>query len=78
MTDPTVLTVVLLALAGVVGVGVWVFLRARGSAEEVYSHFRCPGCKRRIRYKGKQVGNRGECSNCGKAIVFPPLSESVD
>jgi predicted RNA-binding Zn-ribbon protein involved in translation (DUF1610 family) len=65
-------------VVGGLATGVWLYLRGRASREEVYSHFRCPGCKRRIRYKSTQVGNRGECSNCGKSLIFPPLSESID
>jgi rRNA maturation endonuclease Nob1 len=65
--------VVALAVAGVV-----VYLRSRPPREEPYYHVRCPGCKRRLRYRQRQVGNKGNCRNCGHAITFPPISQSVD
>jgi hypothetical protein len=49
----------------------------RARAEEVY-HFRCGGCKRRLRFLARQVGRKGKCSHCGHDVVFPPVSQSVD
>lgn len=51
--------------------------KRRANERDTYHHFKCKGCQRRLRYQAHQVGRKGKCSNCGKDIVFPPLSESV-
>jgi len=66
--------VVVLALA----VGVWALRRGRKTGEVALFHFRCADCGRRLRYREEQVGHRGQCSNCGRELVFPPTSESID
>jgi hypothetical protein len=72
---------ILLVVAGVVaalGVGAYLFVRSRGGpAEESYLHFRCPGCKRRLRYRAKQAGHKGQCSHCSVPITFPPASQAI-
>ena len=71
----------LLLLAGVVvalAVGAYLFVRSRsGPAEEPYLHFRCPGCKRRLRFLAKQVGHSGQCSHCGRKLTFPLASQAM-
>jgi hypothetical protein len=62
----------------VLAVGAFLFVRSRGPVEEEYYHFRCPGCRRRLRYRAKQIGHKGQCSHCGRDLVFPHTSESVD
>jgi hypothetical protein len=52
--------------------------RLRGTPEEPTYHFRCPGCKRRLRYRARQVGHKGACSNCNRTLVFPPVSQAVE
>src|SRR5262249_56740637 len=76
MTDTTP---VLLALGAVLAVaaGVWVYFRLRAPREEPYYHFRCPRCRRRLRYRQRPVGHSGRCSNCGGGVTFPPVSESI-
>jgi ribosomal protein L37AE/L43A len=69
--------VAVLALAG--GVSFWLYRRRwLREAAAAYHHFRCPSCKRRIRFLARQVGHQGECSNCGKPVTFPPVSHSVE
>lgn len=78
--DPTVLAILaFVVVLGGAGAAVWV-MRSRGqkAADETFHHFRCANCKRRIRYLAKQVGRKGECSNCGKEVLFPPVSQSID
>ncbi len=75
--DTTLLLIVLVVVL-VLAVGVFLFLRGRSPREEAYSHFRCPKCRRRLRYLRRQVGRKGQCSNCGQPLTFPPLSEAID
>lgn len=61
------------------GLGFWLLRRGRAPAGDGdFYHFRCPGCKRRLRYQNRQVGHLGKCANCGRAITFPPVSQSVE
>jgi hypothetical protein len=64
----------------VVGVGAFLVVKIMRSGPKVeeYLHFRCPGCKRRIRFRGRQAGHAGECSNCGKKLTFPHASQASD
>jgi hypothetical protein len=67
----------IIALAG----GGYLFLRLkdrRRAAEEAFHHFRCPGCRRRLRFHARQVGHKGKCSHCGHDVIFPPVSQAVD
>ena len=60
--------------------GAYLLLRRSGRREAAatYYHFRCPGCRRRLRYQSRQAGHRGQCSHCGRAVTFPPASQSID
>jgi hypothetical protein len=77
MEDTTVVVVVLGVAAALV-VGVVLFLRRRPKEDDTFYHFRCPKCKRRIRYQARQVGHKGKCSNCAGDVLFPPTSQSID
>jgi hypothetical protein len=58
-----------------VGVGLFFFLRIQTEKkEEEYYHFRCPGCKHKLKYLARQVGHRGMCGNCKEQFTFPPLT----
>ncbi len=73
-----VLAAVAVALAGG---GYYLLTRRRGQRHErreAFLHFRCPGCKRRLRFRAAQAGHRGECSNCGKALTFPRADQAID
>ncbi len=74
--ETTLIVVGLVVAVGVVGV--IIYLRGRPKPEEAYSHFRCPKCRRRLRYNERQVGHKGKCSNCGNDVIFPPISQSID
>jgi hypothetical protein len=50
----------------------------RGPKVEEYLHFRCPGCKRRLRFHGSQTGHAGQCSHCGGKLTFPQASQTSD
>jgi hypothetical protein len=56
---------------------VW-WIKHRPPPEEPVFHFRCPGCRRRLRYKAKQVGHKGQCSQCKAVLTFPPVASSVE
>ena len=81
--EPSTLTwVVIAALVLAVVLGVWLLVARRKAQkrakEEAFHHMRCPGCKRRLRYQERQVGHKGRCSHCGREVVFPPTSLSVE
>lgn len=73
-----------IAITGVVlALGCGWYLLARwkaqqGAKDEAVHHFLCPGCKRRLSFRARQAGHRGECSRCGQAFVFPPVAQSID
>jgi hypothetical protein len=78
--DPVLLvvvagTVVLLACGGYL---FWLLRRQRRAWEEEFHHFRCPGCRRRLRFRARQVGHKGKCSHCGHDVIFPSVAESID
>jgi rRNA maturation endonuclease Nob1 len=52
--------------------------KKRKEEADAFYHMRCSGCNRRLRYRARQVGNKGKCSHCGKDLTFPPISMSVD
>jgi hypothetical protein len=72
-TEITIIVVALVAVGG----GIFWWSRTREAGEEETYHFRCPGCRRRLRYREKQVGHKGMCSNCGQELIFPPLSKAL-
>jgi hypothetical protein len=78
MNNTTLLLVVVGVVVIVLAFGVFLFLKNRPKREEEFSHFRCPNCRRRLRYRKRQVGHKGKCSNCRKDLIFPPLSQSID
>jgi hypothetical protein len=77
MTDPMILIVVLVVVVAA-AVGGFLFWRGRAPKDEGFYHFRCPSCRRRLRYQARQVGHKGKCSNCGKDVTFPHTSQSID
>jgi hypothetical protein len=52
-------------------------VRSRGSRQEAVYYFRCPACKRKLRYHARQVGHRGQCSNCREPLTFPAVSRGA-
>ena len=58
--------------------GAFFFVRLRKSGGEAVYHFRCPGCKRKLRYHARQVGHRGMCSHCSQSCrANPPGSNNA-
>jgi hypothetical protein len=75
--DSTVVLVILGVVAGLVA-GVFLVWRRRPRVDDTFYHFRCPKCKRRLRYLSRQVGHKGKCSNCSGDVLFPPIAQSID
>ena len=75
--DTTVVLVIVGVAAGLVA-GVVLIWRRRPRVDDTFYHFRCPKCKRRLRYLSRQVGHKGKCSNCSGDVLFPPITQSID
>jgi transcription initiation factor IIE alpha subunit len=77
--DTTIIVAVAAAVLLLAGAAflVWRSRARRAAQDEAVHHFLCPGCGRRLRFRAKQVGHKGQCSHCGKDLVFPPVSKSV-
>ena len=72
--DPT--TVIVLAVgAAVLGGGAFMFWRRRGPVEEEVLHFACPGCRRRLRFRPRQSGHKGQCPRCKAELTFPVIKK---
>jgi hypothetical protein len=56
-----------------VGAHLVIMLRShkRGAKEEPVCYFKCPGCKRKLRYPARQAGHVGRCPTCHKHLLFP-------
>ena len=80
--DPMTLVMLAAAQAALTQVGGgYLLVRRRGRLRAdaaTFLHFRCPGCKRRLRFMARQAGHRGQCSHCGHDIVFPRADQSID
>ena len=79
--DTTTLVIIAGVVIVLVGAGAGIgFMRwkaqSKAKADE-FHHFRCPGCGRKLRYRVRQVGNKGQCSHCGHNIVFPSVPRSA-
>ncbi len=76
MVDITIWIILGIAVL-LVAAGAFYFVRLRKSAGEAVYHFRCPGCKRRLRYHARQVGHRGMCAHCREPLTFPAVSRTA-
>jgi hypothetical protein len=45
--------------------------RLKQAKEEIYFHYNCPKCRRRLRYRERQIGSLARCPLCERPIVFP-------
>jgi hypothetical protein len=68
---PAVLIAVFLGLAGTHAVLFFRSRRREVEQEEPLCYFKCPGCKRKLRYPARQAGNLGRCPTCRKPVRFP-------
>jgi len=69
--SPT-LWIILAVFVVVVAVGGLLVVRGRRRPkEEPVLHFKCPNCRRRLGYKARQAGHKGQCPQCKRPITFP-------
>ena len=71
MDFSTTTWILIIGVPLLLGVGVFLFLRSRAPKVQELLYFRCPGCKRRLKYFPRQVGHKGMCSNCKEQFIFP-------
>jgi hypothetical protein len=45
--------------------------RLKQGKEEVFFHYNCPKCRRKLRYRERQIGSLARCPLCERPIVFP-------
>ena len=78
--ETTTLVILAAALTAFALGGGYLLRRRKGHlrAAAAYLHFRCPGCRRRLRFLARQAGHSGECSHCGRGLVFPRADQSID
>jgi hypothetical protein len=69
--DDMTLWIVVGGIAIAAVVVVVLVLRARQPKEEEFFHFRCPNCKRKLRYSARQAGHKGMCNSCKGTLTFP-------
>jgi hypothetical protein len=69
------ITIALIAAAVLALAGAYWWLRRR-LRPEPESHFRCRGCRHRLRYGAHSVGHRGICPRCRRQFTFPPAPQS--
>jgi hypothetical protein len=69
----TWVTVAIALMLVATGGGLYLGLARRRAvpAEPPYNYFRCPGCKRRLRYLASRAGHRGACPTCHRDLTFP-------
>ena len=71
----SVIPVILLSIVAIlICANAFVYWRRRpAKVQEPIYHFQCPGCRRKLRYRARQVGNQGMCPRCRQRWVFPPI-----
>jgi predicted RNA-binding Zn-ribbon protein involved in translation (DUF1610 family) len=79
--ETTTLVAIAVAVLALAGGGYYLLARLRGqrrAKDEEFLHFRCTGCGRRLRFRARQAGHKGQCSHCGKDVNFPRADQSTD
>jgi uncharacterized CHY-type Zn-finger protein len=55
------------------------FARSRQKVADVeYRVFRCPPCRRKLRYRATMIGTQGMCPTCKELFTFPEGEEATD
>jgi LPXTG-motif cell wall-anchored protein len=63
--------ILMIGIPAGLGVGAFLFVRSRKPKEEPVHYFRCPSCKRKLKYLARQAGHKGMCGTCKEKFVFP-------
>jgi LPXTG-motif cell wall-anchored protein len=69
--DTTVIWGLVIGIPVLALVGWLLFFRSRKPKIEPNHYFRCPGCKRKLKYLARQAGHKGMCSTCKEQFIFP-------
>jgi hypothetical protein len=69
-----VIVIAVIVLVGGAAV-VFVAARARRPKEEPVQHFKCPSCRRKLRYRSNQAGHKGMCPLCKQHLTFPAIPD---
>lgn len=64
----------IIAVAGMSVAHVVLFVQRlrRRAKNEVAFRVQCPQCRRKLRYRTRQIGRSGMCPRCRHKLVFPP------
>ena len=55
------------------------FALSRGPKPDALFYWRCPECRQRVRYFGRQIGHVGVCPGCKRSMQFPtPINKDED
>jgi hypothetical protein len=73
----TLTLILLLAGAAVVTGGGYLWMRRPPVRVELYHHFQCPHCSRKLKYKARKAGQPGVCPRCKKGCTFPLVPQSA-
>jgi hypothetical protein len=67
--------VIILGVAVAVGLAIAIFrwIRSRPAPEEPVYYHKCAHCRRKLRYRAKQIGRKGMCPQCRNQFVFPTV-----
>jgi len=64
--------IILTGIAAIVGVGAYLFHRARPRKEDAPVYFcRCPHCARKLHYRAERAGRKAKCPGCKQTFTFP-------
>ena len=66
----TVILVSIPVLLVLIGIG-WLAMGQRRAGRASFLHFRCPGCKQRLRYQAKKAGRAMICPQCYRHAKLP-------
>ncbi len=71
--DPVVIGVVVVVVL-IAGTGLFIWIRRRSKpVEEEDFRYACPSCRRKLKYRKRQRGQKGMCPRCKHVFVFPAV-----
>ncbi|HEV3146363.1 MAG TPA: hypothetical protein VGZ47_20920 [Gemmataceae bacterium] len=66
----TIILIAVLGAAALLGIGCFAVMQRR-STQASFVHFRCPGCKQRLRYQAGKAGRAMICPQCFHRSKLP-------